>query len=123
MSHIFRLAKYKNNNVSYVFVLGSNHSHYRNATDTLDVHSTGFEDSFTICCGYHGTGYDVYCGSRATVNGTEVYAGSCEDPSRVISWDGVHYTEAANSWLATRIMSGSYSDPPVEITKACRKQM
>ncbi|KAL0431614.1 UNVERIFIED_CONTAM: GDSL esterase/lipase [Sesamum radiatum] len=55
----------------------------------------GFEDPFEICCGYHGIGYDVWCGNKGNVNGTEVYAGSCADPSKIISWDGVHYTEAA----------------------------
>ncbi|XP_020554221.1 GDSL esterase/lipase At5g14450 isoform X3 [Sesamum indicum] len=79
----------------------------------------GFEDPFEICCGYHGIGYDVWCGNKGNVNGTEVYAGSCEDPSKIISWDGVHYTEAANHWIANRIVNGSMSDPSIPITSAC----
>ncbi|XP_012840489.1 PREDICTED: GDSL esterase/lipase At5g14450-like [Erythranthe guttata] len=83
----------------------------------------GFEDRFEICCGYHGIDYDVWCGNKGNVNGTEVYAGSCANPSAVISWDGVHYTEAANRWIANRIMNGSLSDPMVPISRACHKQM
>ncbi|KAL0461723.1 UNVERIFIED_CONTAM: GDSL esterase/lipase [Sesamum latifolium] len=79
----------------------------------------GFEDPFEICCGYHGIGYDVWCGNKGNVNGTEVYAGSCADPSKIISWDGVHYTEAANHWIANRIVNGSMSDPSIPITSAC----
>ncbi|KAL7140723.1 hypothetical protein ABFS83_08G007100 [Erythranthe nasuta] len=84
-----------------------------------DAKNQGFEDSFTICCGYHGIGYDVWCGNKGNVNGSEVTGGSCSKPSAVISWDGVHYTEAANRWIATRIVSGSFSDPPVPISRAC----
>ncbi|KAL6520203.1 hypothetical protein OROMI_032383 [Orobanche minor] len=80
----------------------------------------GFDDPFRICCGYHGIGYDVWCGNRGNVNKTEVFAGSCDNPSRVISWDGVHYTEAANRWIANRIMNGSFSDPPISISRACQ---
>lgn len=82
---------------------------------------TGFEDPFKICCGHHGIGYDVWCGNSGNVNGSEVFAGSCSNPYGVISWDGVHYTEAANRWIANRIMSGSLSDPPISISRACHK--
>ncbi|KAI3452491.1 hypothetical protein Pfo_009155 [Paulownia fortunei] len=85
--------------------------------------SQGFEDPFKICCGYHGIGYDVWCGKKAKVNGSEVFAGSCANPSKVISWDGVHYSEAANRWIANRLVNGSLSDPPIAVTRACHKQM
>ncbi|KAK2968121.1 hypothetical protein RJ640_028026 [Escallonia rubra] len=79
----------------------------------------GFEDPFKICCGHYGNGTRVGCGQRANINGTEVYAGSCEDPSTVISWDGVHYTEAANLWITNYVVNGSLSDPPIPISQAC----
>ncbi|KZV15151.1 hypothetical protein F511_30237 [Dorcoceras hygrometricum] len=83
----------------------------------------GFGDPFQICCGYHGIGYDIWCGKKGTVNGNEVSADSCPDPSVVISWDGVHYSEAANRWIADHIINGSLSDPPIAITRACHKQL
>ncbi|KAK7339619.1 hypothetical protein VNO77_20297 [Canavalia gladiata] len=83
----------------------------------------GFVDPSKICCGYHEGGNHLYCGNyKAKINnGTEIFAGSCEDPSSHISWDGVHYTEAANSWIANRIVNGSFSDPPLPITRSCTK--
>ncbi|KAL0331915.1 UNVERIFIED_CONTAM: GDSL esterase/lipase [Sesamum calycinum] len=81
----------------------------------------GFEDPFKICCGHHGIGYDVWCGNKANLNGSEVFAGSCANPSKVISWDGVHYSEAANRWIANHIINGSFSDPPIPISRACHK--
>ncbi|PQQ13224.1 GDSL esterase/lipase [Prunus yedoensis var. nudiflora] len=76
----------------------------------------GFLDKTKICCGYHEDNNHVYCGNKGIINGTQVYAGSCEDPSLYISWDGVHYTEAANHWIANQLISGSFSDPPLPIT-------
>ncbi|KAK4483181.1 hypothetical protein RD792_010361 [Penstemon davidsonii] len=84
----------------------------------------GFDQgSFGICCGYHGIGYDVWCGNKGNVNGSEIFGGSCTNPSNAISWDGVHYTEAANKWIMNRILNGSLSDPPIGITRACHKQI
>ncbi|GER29256.1 GDSL-like Lipase/Acylhydrolase superfamily protein [Striga asiatica] len=64
-------------------------------SSSLVGHFAGFEDPFTTCCGYHGIDYDVYCGNTENVNGTHAFAASCLNPSKVISWDGVHYSEAA----------------------------
>lgn len=73
-----------------------------------------------MCCGYEWEEKHVWCGQKASINGSEVVAGSCEDPSIFISWDGVHYTDAANHWISERILSGSLSDrPEVPITHAC----
>lgn len=77
-------------------------------------------DADKICCGYHENGNHIWCGNKGIINGTkEIFAGSCEDPSSYISWDGVHYTEAANYWIANRILHGSFSDPPIAITYSC----
>ncbi|KAG4179374.1 hypothetical protein ERO13_A10G102000v2 [Gossypium hirsutum] len=80
----------------------------------------GFVEARKICCGYHKNGIDVGCGGiLALPNGTQISGPSCEDPSTYISWDGVHYTEAANHWIAGRLINGSFSDPPIPITRAC----
>ncbi|GAA0160639.1 hypothetical protein LIER_17149 [Lithospermum erythrorhizon] len=89
-----------------------------------DAKNQGFEDPFKICCGYHDMNNDIWCGNKATINnGSKVYAGSCANPSVIISWDGVHYSEAANHWIANRIVNGSLSDPPIPISQACQKQI
>ncbi|KAL3525798.1 hypothetical protein ACH5RR_014170 [Cinchona calisaya] len=96
---------------------------YRGKYDLIrNAKEQGFEDPFKICCGFHGIGFDVWCGNKATVKDIEVYAGSCAKPSAVISWDGVHYSEAANSWIASQIVNGSLSDPPIPITRACHRK-
>ncbi|KAM1541891.1 hypothetical protein ACFX15_011253 [Malus domestica] len=77
----------------------------------------GFSSPLVQCCGSYGD-YHVHCGMKAIVNGTEVEA-LCSNPSKYISWDGVHYSDAANEWIANQIMDGSFSDPPVSITEAC----
>ncbi|GMN42621.1 hypothetical protein TIFTF001_011830 [Ficus carica] len=81
----------------------------------------GFLDKAKICCGYHEDKVHVWCGNKAKINGTKIYAGSCEDPSLYISWDGVHYTEAANHWVVNHFINGSLSYPHVPITRACHR--
>ncbi|KAJ9176305.1 hypothetical protein P3X46_011635 [Hevea brasiliensis] len=79
----------------------------------------GFDNPLGYCCGHHED-HIVECGKTIELaNGTNVYGGSCSDPSKYISWDGIHYTEAANQWVANRIIDGSLSDPPTPVVKAC----
>ncbi|OWM71497.1 hypothetical protein CDL15_Pgr005684 [Punica granatum] len=79
----------------------------------------GFGDPTRICCGVQYKDKHVWCGQSADFNGTKLYAGSCKDPSSFVSWDGVHYTEAANHWLADRIVNGSFSDSSSPILRSC----
>lgn len=79
----------------------------------------GFVDPIKVCCGYHVDYTHVWCGQKGIFNGTEIYGASCGTPSTYISWDGVHYSEAANQWVANRILNGSLTDPPLPITHAC----
>uniref|UniRef100_A0A0E0QAI0 Esterase n=2 Tax=Oryza TaxID=4527 RepID=A0A0E0QAI0_ORYRU len=86
----------------------------------------GFGDPLLVCCGYGGGEYnfdrDIRCGGKVEVNGTSVLAGkSCDDPSRSVSWDGVHFTEAANRFVFELIVGGKLSDPPVPLRQACRR--
>ncbi|KAK4785735.1 hypothetical protein SAY86_002424 [Trapa natans] len=78
----------------------------------------GFFSPLTYCCGQLG-GNSLECWNKATVNGTEVFGTICEDPLKVISWDSVHYTHAANEWVANRIVDGSLSDIHVPIGESC----
>ncbi|XP_048433762.1 GDSL esterase/lipase At5g14450-like isoform X1 [Pyrus x bretschneideri] len=100
--------------ITYVDIFAAKYELLSNAK------KNGFLDKASICCGYHDENNHVWCGNKGTItNGTQVYAGSCKDPSLYISWDGVHYTEAANCWIADRIVLGSFTDPPVSIKSSC----
>ncbi|XP_059657827.1 GDSL esterase/lipase At3g26430-like isoform X2 [Cornus florida] len=86
----------------------------------------GFEHPLRACCG-HGGKYNynknMECGTKITVDGKQVLvAKSCKDPSVAISWDGVHFTEAANKWVFDQIVDGSFSDPPMPLKMARRKR-
>lgn len=86
----------------------------------------GFEHPLLSCCGHGGKyNYNVHlgCGGKITVNNTEILVGkSCKDPSKRICWDGVHYTEAANKFVFDQIVDGAFSDPPIPLRMACKKQ-
>ncbi|GJX45518.1 GDSL esterase/lipase-like protein [Tanacetum coccineum] len=101
--------------LTYVDMYAAKYDLIANAIDL------GFTKWFTICCGYHDLNNDLYCGNQGKINGSEMFAGSCKDPTKVISWDGVHYSDAANKWIAIQITKGLYSDPPLPITEACHK--
>ncbi|KAL5995839.1 hypothetical protein ACLOJK_025910 [Asimina triloba] len=76
----------------------------------------GFDHPTTACCGYGGPplNFDnrVRCGQTKTINGSSVTTTVCDDPTEFISWDGIHYTEAANLYVSSQILTGKYSDPP-----------
>lgn len=81
----------------------------------------GFEKPLVTCCGY-GEEYNFgsgLCGATITVNSTEIFVGSCEKPSTRVTWDGIHYTEAANKVIFDQISSGNFSDPPLPLNYAC----
>ncbi|KAJ4824504.1 hypothetical protein Tsubulata_031584 [Turnera subulata] len=78
----------------------------------------GFVDPLKFCCGIYKD-HRIHCGEKATVNGS-VY-GLCEDPSKHISWDGTHYSEAANHWVANHILDGSLSRPSFSVENACHQ--
>ncbi|KAL6994335.1 hypothetical protein U1Q18_012441 [Sarracenia purpurea var. burkii] len=78
----------------------------------------GFDDPGKFCCGSYIGNTQVNCGQTAVVNGT-VYGNPCGNPSKKISWDGIHYTQAANLIVARLIANGSLSDPPGSIEYAC----
>ncbi|PKI55198.1 hypothetical protein CRG98_024489 [Punica granatum] len=83
-----------------------------------DAKNQGFAPSLEYCCGTFSPVF-VMCGTSVQVNGTTFNGTACSDPSNRIIWDGIHYTEAANLWVASRILNGSFSDPPVPISGAC----
>ncbi|XP_073109191.1 GDSL esterase/lipase At1g28570-like [Elaeis guineensis] len=64
----------------------------------------GFEKPFDACCGGGGPNNSaVPCGDPGfTV---------CSDPSKYVSWDGLHLTEAAYREIALGLLQGSYTTP------------
>ncbi|KAI9185638.1 hypothetical protein LWI28_009047 [Acer negundo] len=76
----------------------------------------GFEQPIMACCGYGGAplNYDtrISCGQTKVINGTSVTVNACNDSTEYVNWDGIHYTEAANQYVSSQILTGKYSDPP-----------
>ncbi|KAA8536897.1 hypothetical protein F0562_029375 [Nyssa sinensis] len=76
----------------------------------------GFEHPIMACCGHGGPPLNynsrVACGRTKVVNGSVVTAKGCKDSTEYVSWDGIHYTEAANQYVSSQILTGKYSDPP-----------
>ncbi|KAK7292760.1 hypothetical protein RJT34_15613 [Clitoria ternatea] len=69
------------------------------------------------CCG-HGGDYNfnpkILCGN--------MFATACDDPQNYVSWDGIHFTEAANKIVALAILNGSLFDPPFHLHQHCDLQ-
>ncbi|CAN4108697.1 unnamed protein product [Withania somnifera] len=76
----------------------------------------GFEQPLMACCGYGGPplNYDsrIACGQTKVLDGNNATAKACNDSSEYINWDGIHYTETANQFVTSQILTGKYSDPP-----------
>lgn len=75
----------------------------------------GFSKPSMACCGFGGPPYNynikVPCGQP----GYQV----CSDGSQYIYWDGIHHTEAANTIIASKILSVAYSTPPTPFNFFC----
>ncbi|GAA0140134.1 hypothetical protein Leryth_001516 [Lithospermum erythrorhizon] len=102
--------QYTDSNVTYVdiFTIKSNL--------IANYSSNGFEQPIMACCGSGGPplNYDsrLSCGETKIINGSPITAKGCNDSTEYVSWDGIHYTEAANQYVSSQILSGKYSDPP-----------
>ncbi|KAK9272673.1 hypothetical protein L1049_003050 [Liquidambar formosana] len=105
-------AKLQHATFTYVDVYSAKYALISNAKNQ------GFDDPLKFCCGSYD-GYHVDCGKKVIVNGT-IYGNPCEDPSRHISWDGIHYSQAANILVANHIFNGSLSNPPIPVAEACQ---
>ncbi|XP_051140090.1 GDSL esterase/lipase At1g09390-like isoform X2 [Andrographis paniculata] len=76
--------------------------------------SYGFENPLMACCGHGGPpyNYDASVKCRDQGQGYNI----CKPESLYVSWDGVHYTEAANAIVASKILSAKYSTPPLKFS-------
>ncbi|MCD7457317.1 hypothetical protein HAX54_034866 [Datura stramonium] len=89
---------------------------YRKYENDYDEHgclislNEGFVNPLMACCGYGGSPYNFESNNKC---GQGTYT-ICEDRFKYISWDGIHYTEAANGFVASKILSTHYSTPPLK---------
>ncbi|CAN1271467.1 GDSL esterase/lipase At1g54790 [Linum perenne] len=66
----------------------------------------GFKEPIAACCGFD---IRVPCGgATVNINGSAVTANVCNRPSEYVNWDGVHYTDAADRFVAQRLISGKF---------------
>ncbi|CAN6359555.1 unnamed protein product [Urochloa humidicola] len=70
----------------------------------------GFGDEvLKACCGAGGGAYNwngsAYCGMPGVA--------ACGNPAAHVSWDGVHFTEATNRFVAEGWLRGPYAYPPI----------
>ncbi|PUZ73158.1 hypothetical protein GQ55_2G452600 [Panicum hallii var. hallii] len=88
--------------------------------EVLSIVSAPARNGFTpataldACCGgggFHNANFTVHC--------TEPGAVQCPDPSRYVSWDGLHMTEAVYRIMARGILDGPFAVPP--IVSRCKK--
>lgn len=88
-------------------------------TDFDIIEFPGFKQPIAACCGYGGLplNYDsqIACGITKNVNGSTVTASPCNNTSEYVNWDGSHYTEAANQYVSSQILTGKYSYPPLSV--------
>ncbi|KAK4802798.1 hypothetical protein SAY86_001001 [Trapa natans] len=89
---------------------------YPDANITYGRYFLRFEQPLMACCGYGGPplNYDasISCGQTKIMNGTSVTVKACDDSTEYVIWDGIHYTEAANEFVSSQILTGRFSDPP-----------
>ncbi|GMY16598.1 GDSL esterase/lipase At1g54790-like [Fagus crenata] len=82
----------------------------------------GFKQPLAACCGYGGLplNFDnrIACGQTKILNGSLVTAIPCNNTAEYVNWDGNHYTEAANEYVSSQILTGNYSDPPLLLVNA-----
>ncbi|KAF3792801.1 Deoxyhypusine hydroxylase [Nymphaea thermarum] len=73
----------------------------------------GLKYGTRACCGHGSDPYNfdprVFCGNTKVINGSTVTASACSDPQNYASWDGIHFSEAANKAIAYVLPSSSGS--------------
>ncbi|KAM3700473.1 hypothetical protein ACB098_05G099300 [Castanea mollissima] len=99
-------ALHPHTNIIYADFYNSSMRFYRNPSQY------GFTGgALTACCGGGGP-YNF--NTSATCGDPSVSV--CDDPSKYVSWDGVHLTEAAYRWITNGLLEGPYTIPQISIS-------
>ncbi|BFG36755.1 hypothetical protein CerSpe_230290 [Prunus speciosa] len=75
----------------------------------------GFSTPLMACCGNGGPPYNYNVGLTCGHPGSQV----CDEGSLFVNWDGIHYTEAANTIAASKILSKNFSTPRIPFDFFC----
>ncbi|KAI3993369.1 hypothetical protein MKX01_010112 [Papaver californicum] len=75
----------------------------------------GIKNPLMACFGHGGSPYNY----NASYICGHPKCGVCEEGAKFISWDGTHYTEAANTIVASNILSKTHSTPNVKFDYFC----
>ncbi|AQK84317.1 GDSL esterase/lipase At1g09390 [Zea mays] len=71
----------------------------------------GIEKPLMTCCGHGGPPYNY--DPKESCMTSDKYL--CKLGEKFISWDGVHFTDAANGIVASKVLSGEYNIPRVKL--------
>ncbi|XP_062230830.1 GDSL esterase/lipase At1g09390-like [Phragmites australis] len=71
----------------------------------------GIEKPLMTCCGHGGPPYNYDPKKSCMTSDKDL----CKLGDKFISWDGVHFTDAANGIVASKVLSGEYSIPRIKL--------
>nr|POE94830.1 gdsl esterase/lipase [Quercus suber] len=99
-------ALHPHTNIIYADFYNSSMRFYRNPSQY------GFTGgALTACCGGGGP----YNFNTSAICGYPSVS-ACDDPSKYVSWDGIHLTEAAYRWITNGLLEGPYTIPQISIS-------
>ncbi|KAK9074505.1 hypothetical protein SSX86_007103 [Deinandra increscens subsp. villosa] len=116
-----KLHELRNEFPSAVIVYGDDWHAYREVY--ANAAKYGFIERFKTCCGSGGGEFNFIPSPNSTCGapGTS----SCKDPSRYMSWDGLHVTEGLNRVLSKMFLDGAFAQPsfPYLLEKAAESRV
>ncbi|XP_062180458.1 GDSL esterase/lipase At1g09390-like [Phragmites australis] len=71
----------------------------------------GIEKPLMTCCGHGGPPYNYDPKKSCMTSDNDL----CKLGEKFISWDGVHFTDAANGIVASKVLSGEYCIPRIKL--------
>lgn len=79
------------------------------------MYHVGFTSPLMACCGFGGPPYNYNIQMTCGQPGAQV----CNEGTKFVSWDGIHYSEAANNIVASNIQSNVFSTPHIAFDFFC----